>query len=572
MKVLVFAKQIPDVNSIGFDPSTNRIIRENVPLQMNSFDRKAVEEALRIKEKYGWETAVATMGPPPSAEIINLSLMMGIDRGFLLTDRSFGGSDTLVTARILSSFVSYYKPDLVLMGKYSLDGETSQVPPELAKLCNFSFKSSISKLEIVGDVCTAEQDAERSIVTYELKLPAVISVSEKINRARAVKQGTPDMSGKVEIVDSKKLGIRISGVAESPTVVAGTERIESKRRVAFLGSGEKVYETALRIIKTRYAGDIEKVAVTEDGGRGIALGIAVSDSIVSMEIASNNFQLAQAEGLSTVIIGNIVPAELRRMPANRYVFLKESESRCIAEFIAEYIRKNRPKFVLYPSTVDGREIAAFVAAELGLGLTADCVDLRIENGKLIQYKPAFGGGIIARIYSKTDPQMATVRPGMLRRLESVSEFTVEEPDMVSCNSNVKRISVVEVPPQFKPLNQSRVIVAVGKGIRKPDNIKDAIQLADRLDASIGATRPIVDFGWIPRQQQIGLTGISISPDVYIAIGISGNDNHVVGTRYAKKIIAVNNDPNAPIFQYADYGIISDSMEFINGFLKYLQTQ
>ncbi|MCL4358611.1 MAG: FAD-binding protein [Candidatus Thermoplasmatota archaeon] len=571
MKVLVFAKQIPDVNSIGFDPSTNRIIRENVPLQMNSFDRKAVEEALRIKEKYGWETAVATMGPPPSAEIINLSLMMGIDRGFLLTDRSFGGSDTLVTARILSSFVSYYKPDLVLMGKYSLDGETSQVPPELAKLCNFSFKSSISKLEIVGDVCTAEQDAERSIVTYELKLPAVISVSEKINRARAVKQGTPDMSGKVEIVDSKKLGIRISGVAESPTVVAGTERIESKRRVAFLGSGEKVYETALRIIKTRYAGDIEKVAVTEDGGRGIALGIAVSDSIVSMEIASKNFQLAQAEGLSTVMIGNIVPAELRRMPANRYVFLKESESRCIAEFIAEYIRKNRPKFVLYPSTVDGREIAAFVAAELGLGLTADCVDLRIENGKLIQYKPAFGGGIIARIYSKTDPQMATVRPGMLRRLESVSEFTVEEPDMVSCNSNVKRISVVEVPPQFKPLNQSRVIVAVGKGIRKPDNIKDAIQLADRLDASIGATRPIVDFGWIPRQQQIGLTGISISPDVYIAIGISGNDNHVVGTRYAKKIIAVNNDPNAPIFQYADYGIIADSMEFIKGFLEYLQT-
>ena len=571
MKVLVFAKQIPEVNSIGFDPSTNRIIRENVPLQMNSFDRKAVEEALRIKEKYGWETAVATMGPPPSAEIINLSLMMGIDRGFLLTDRSFGGSDTLVTARILSSFVSYYKPDLVLMGKYSLDGETSQVPPELAKLCNFSFKSSISKLEIVGDVCTAEQDAERSIVTYELKLPAVISVSEKINRARVVKQGTPDMSGKVEIVDSKKLGIRISGVAESPTVVAGTERIESKRRVAFLGSGEKVYETALRIIKTRYAGDIEKVAVTEDGGRGIALGIAVSDSIVSMEIASNNFQLAQAEGLSTVMIGNIVPAELRRMPANRYVFLKESESRCIAEFIAEYIRKNRPKFVLYPSTVDGREIAAFVAAELGLGLTADCVDLRIENGKLIQYKPAFGGGIIARIYSKTDPQMATVRPGMLRRLESVSEFTVEEPDMVSCNSNVKRISVVEVPPQFKPLNQSRVIVAVGKGIRKPDNIKDAIQLADRLDASIGATRPIVDFGWIPRQQQIGLTGISISPDVYIAIGISGNDNHVVGTRYAKKIIAVNNDPNAPIFQYADYGIIADSMEFIKGFLEYLQT-
>jgi len=569
MKVLVFAKQIPEINSIGFDPVTNRIIRANVPLLMNPFDRKAVEEALRIKEKLGWETAVATMGPPSSAEIINLSLMMGIDRGFLLTDRAFGGSDTLVTARILSTFVSQYKPDLVLMGKYSLDGETSQVPPELAKICNFSFKSSVSKLTINGDLCTVEQDSERSIITYELRFPAVISVSEKINRARGVAQGTPDMSGKIEIVDATKLGLKVSGTEDSPTVVAGTEHVESKRKVHFIESEENVYETIMQIIAKRYSDDTEIAHNHSEGKNGIALCIAVSDRSIAMEIASKNLQLAEEGGFSAVVLGNIEPAELKGMPADHYVFVQEEDSKCMAKFISGYIRKREPSFVLYPSTVEGREIAGFVAADLGLGLTADCVDLRIDGGKLIQYKPAFGGGIIARIYSKTSPQMATVRPGIFKRMQSDDEFSVEVADSLECTGDAKKISEVKVPPQFKPLNQSRVVVSVGRGIKRSDNVKEAVQLAEKLDASIGATRPVVDLGWMPRQQQIGLTGISISPDVYIAIGISGHDNHVVGTRYAKKIIAVNNDPNAPIFQYADYGIVLDSMEFIRGFMKHL---
>jgi electron transfer flavoprotein alpha subunit len=571
MKILVFAKQIPDVNQIGFDPATNRIIRENVPLQMNSFDRKAVEEAIRIKEKLGWETAVATMGPPSAADIINTSLRMGVDRGFLITDRAFGGSDTLVTSRILSSMVKYYGPDLVIMGKYSLDGETSQVPPELSKLCGFSFISSVSRLEINGDTCTVDQDKERSVVTSRIRLPAVISVSEKINRARAVKPETPDMSSKVELLDSGKLGVNISGVNDSPTVVYGTERVDSRRKVEYLEPGDGSYRKILEIINIASRRKDDPILLHPATGKGEVLGIAVSDPEVAMEIASKNAELAGKDGLSTVVIGNIKPVDLTGMPAHKYIYINEAQTECIADFIIRHIRDHEPRFVVFPSTIDGREIAAFVAAELGLGLTADCIDLKLENGRLIQYKPAFGGGIVARIYSKTSPAMATARPGIFRKRISKDKFSIEEPGQI-CKSQIQRISETMVPPEYLPISSSNVVVGVGKGIRKPDSVKPAMNLAEAIGASLGATRPIVDLGWIPRQQQIGLTGTAISPAVYIAIGISGHDNHMVGTRYAGKIVAINSDMNAPIFQYADFGIVEDAMDFIRGFMEYIGTR
>ena len=172
MKILVFIKQIPDVNRISFDSKTMRIIREGVPLMFNSFDKKAVEEAIRIKEKTGSEVVVATMGPPSARDILNESLKMGADDAYLITDRKFAGSDTWVTAKILSMVVEYVKPDLVLTGKYSLDGETSQVPPEIAFMTGMKFKSSVFRIELSEDLktITVEQDREDGVNRYEGKL------------------------------------------------------------------------------------------------------------------------------------------------------------------------------------------------------------------------------------------------------------------------------------------------------------------------------------------------------------------------------------------------------------------
>lgn len=575
MKILVFAKQIPDVNQIQFDPRTNRILRENVPLSMNSFDRKAVEEAIRIKEKTGAETMVATMGPPQAKEILNDSLRMGIDRAYLITDRKFGGSDTLATARILSSLVRRISPDLVLMGKYSLDGETAQVPPEVAVFAGYAFKSSIAKIEVEedGKFLTAEHENENGTEKLRIPLPAVLSVSEKINRARAVKPDTPDRYEEIEELDSEKLGIGFTGAEFSPTVVTGTRKLESAREVEMIDFDDSVYEKVYQLISQNRKDSGGKRQVTlgnAEPGADTILGVVLGDPQLGREISSKVSELALAHGLKAVLFGNVDP-EGQNFPAHEYYLYPEIRVEAFTDALTEFIREKKPKYVVFPSTVHGREAAGTIAARLEVGLTADCVDIEITDSRLVQHKPAFGGGIIASIYSRTDPQMTTVRPGMFMVAESNVQPRVfevgYEPGRV-----YETVEKTAVPGEYRPLGSSDVVIGIGRGIKKRDQIPKVLELAGLLDASLGATRPLVDMGFIPRQQQIGLTGVSISPGVYVSVGVSGMANHVVGIRYCKKVISINRDPQAPIFGFSDYGIVADANEFIEGFTSYLKKQ
>lgn len=573
MKVLVFAKQIPDVNQIKFDPHTNRIVRENVPLSMNSFDRKAVEEAVRMKEKLGWETAVATMGPPQAKEILNDSLGMGIDEAYLITDRNFAGSDTLATAKILSSLVRKLKPDLVLTGKYSLDGETAQVPPEIAVFSGYAFKSSISKIEMGEKERTlrVEHENERGSEVYTIPLPAVLSVSEKINRARAVKPDEPDRTELVKELNSLDLGLAIKGSEYSPTVVTGTSSMESTRNVEMIPLDESTYRKVYEIIKQHRArgGHHEKLSLREpDEKAPIILGVALDEPSLGEEVSTKISQLAEAHSLMAVVFGNIDPSQAK-LVGHEYYYYDTHSVEAFTDALTDFIKEKKPRYVVFPSTVKGREAAGTIAARLEAGLTADCVDLEIRDTRLIQYKPAFGGGIIAEIYSRTEPQMTTVRPGMF------TSILPEKPPRVfdveyTPRTMYEKHEEIQVPSQYVPLGSRDVVLGFGRGVKKKEEVNDLLRLANLLNASLGATRPLVDMNFIPRQQQIGLTGVSISPGVYLALGISGQANHVVGIRYARKVISVNSDANAPMFGFSDYGIVADLHEFVEGFTKYLE--
>lgn len=575
MKVLVFAKQIPDINQVKFDPQTNRIVRENVPLSMNSFDRKAVEEAVRIKEKLGWETAVATMGPPQAKDILNLSLRMGIDEAYLITDRKFAGSDTLATARILSALVKKIKPDLVLAGKYSLDGETAQVPPEIAVFSGYSFKSSISRIDPgeKENTLNVEHENEQGSEIYQIPLPAVLSVSEKINRARAVDPKVPDKSDLIKEVDAEALGLDLKGSEYSPTVVTGTSSMESNRNVQMIPFDGQVYGKVYDLImKHRVTGSkSQKISLKKpDQGASLILGIALDDPSLGEEVSTKVSQLANDHGLLSVVFGNIEPSAAA-LVGHEYYFYHTDSAESFAAALTDFIREKKPKYVVFPSTVKGREVAGTIAARLEVGLTADCVDLEIRDSRLIQYKPAFGGGIIAEIYSRTDPQMTTVRPGMF------TSATPETPPKVfdlqfTAKTLAQKLESTPVPTEYRPLGSSDVVVGFGRGVKKRDQVQDLLKLSNLLDASLGATRPLVDMKFIPRQQQIGLTGVSISPGVYLALGISGQANHVVGIRYASKVISVNSDENAAMFQFSDYGIVADMHEFVEGFTKFLESR
>jgi electron transfer flavoprotein alpha subunit len=574
MKILTFVKQVPDVNSIGFDPKTNRIIREGVPLMMNSFDKKAVEEALRLKEKYGAETVVASLGPPSALAVVNEAMRMGIDKGYLISDPRFGGSDTLATSKILSKFASDINPDIILMGKYSLDGETSQVPPEVAVMLSYHFKSSISKIELNGREAIIEHENEMGLFSMKITLPALFSVSEKINKARPIKSEAPDFSSGIERVDSSKLKIEMTGTEMSPTVVAGTRDMENKRICEMLENGPDLFSRIAVMLEESGTSKEEKRKIVKPNisdNRETILGIALDDPVISQEIASRITALADSHDLNPVMIGNVDPKNLVGMPAALYYHISSPDLNASLKGIYDFILGNRPAYVIFPSTTRGREIAGTIAGRLNLGLTADCVDLEIKDGRLIQYKPSFGGSIIASIYSKTKPEMATVRPGMFKSELTVEGFPVKEV-LVEGYPQEEITSSSEVPESFLPLRSSRVVLGIGRGASDKATIEKVLKLADLTSASVGASRPVVDMGLIPRQQQIGLTGYSISPEVYIAIGISGMSNHVVGLRYCKKVIAVNRDPKAPIFNFADYGVVMDANSFLDGIISAVESR
>ncbi|EQD80686.1 protein containing Electron transfer flavoprotein, alpha/beta-subunit [mine drainage metagenome] len=564
IRILVFAKQVPDVNKISFDSATGRIIRDNVPLSINSFDKKAVEEGIRIKEKLGAEVTVATMGPPQASEILNESLRMGADRAFLITDKQFGGADTWVTSKILSRLVEMEKPNLVLCGKYSLDGETSQVPPEIAYFSEYSLVTSVSSITFQKDQkLTVEQESELGNTIISITMPAVISVSEKINKARKIPEGTPDMHEKIISLDAKAMGIDINGQNDSLTIVAGTEKLENKRKTKIIS-----VEEAIKIIEElskegkKSADDIPIVNLDSSHSTKIVLGIAIDSSDISGEIASELANISTVQGFEVVMAGNISPDKLKGIPCHRYINIKSESNDILSLEISKLISEIKPEFVILPSTVNGREISATIAAELGLGLTADCINIKYEEGKLVQFKPAFGGGIIAKIVSKTKPEMATVRSGILKRTRSDIPFTVSVIDPL-VESRVEIHGFTPLDAEFRSLSCSNVIFGIGMGARTQESIKKAKNISYSLGGTVAGTRPVVDMKLLPRQQQVGLTGASISPLLYVAVGISGNDNHIVGLRYAKTIIAVNKDESAPIFSYSDYSVIMDSESFLS---------
>ncbi len=555
MKALVFVKQVPDINAISFDNKTKRIIRTGVKLMFNSYDKKAVEAAINLSEKYDIETYVASMGPPSAVDVINDSMKMGIKHGILISDRKFGGSDTYITSRILSEVISIIKPDIVLTGKASLDGETSQVPPEIAFMSGYNFQSNISKIEINGNKLAIVRDEENGFNTIEIDMPAVLSVSEKINKARPVPENA--VIEDITYYDSTK--IDENGI-NSPTEVIDTFHLEDSRENSFINFNTftEILNNALNSSREKH----EYKIIKPPAGNGIFLALAIDNASMAMQICS---RIAEISDMKIIAIGNIDPEKVSGMACHEYIFIRNADNLFIADYVSKFIKNNNVKHVIAPSNLNGRDIASFIAANLGLGLTADCVDVRLDGGKLLQLKPAFGGGIVATIVSKTVPDISSVREGMFMTKYINNNFPVK---IVNGHSLMNAVSVKFENNKIDSALNTPVIFGIGMGVKK-ENIPDILDLASSIGASAGSTRRVVDAGLMPGQSQIGLTGKAVSPELYIAIGISGSDKHISGLRYAKKIVAVNISENAPVFKHSDYGIIADSGEFIKDLRDYL---
>ena len=257
--------------------------------------------------------------------------------------------------------------------------------------------------------------------------------------------------------------------------------------------------------------------------------------------------------------------------------LKDYYTETYSSVVTGIISKYKPNIVLYPATINGRDLAPRVAATLELGLTADCTGLSIHDGLLLQTRPAFGGNIMADIICPTTrPQMATVRPNVMEMALIQDSNNAEiidiavKVDLQGVKVKTKEVIRGTASECGIPVCEADTIVSGGRGVGSKENFKLIEGLANVLNAAVGASRAAVDLGWIPKSQQVGQSGNTVSPKIYIACGISGTIQHLVGMKSSDIIIAINKDPEASIFSVANYGIVGDLCEIVPLLTKALE--
>ncbi len=237
--------------------------------------------------------------------------------------------------------------------------------------------------------------------------------------------------------------------------------------------------------------------------------------------------------------------------------------------LVELIRHYEPEVVIAGATSLGRSFIPRVASLVETGLTADCTGLEIDTGKrlLLQTRPTFGGNIMATIICQAKrPQMSTVRPRVFKKgtpdKNRQGQIIKVDFNKASVTSRTKLLSFVEDITETIKLDEADIIVAGGRGLGKPENFQMLEDLAKAMGAALGSSRPPVDEGWIPYSHQVGQTGKTVCPKLYIACGISGAVQHMAGMQTSETIVAINDDPNAPIFEIATYGIVGDLFKVV----------
>lgn len=598
LKTVVCIKQVPNVSELKFDDEKKTLIREGVHNEINPFDRRAITFASELKKKYHGEVVVVTMGPPQAKDALLEALAMGADRALHLLDRAFAGSDTLATSRALAMVIDREKPfDMVLCGKYSVDAETGHIGPEVAELLGLPSVSGATNVELSdsSSQVTVECETDYGFQRAKTRLPLLLTAAERLIKPT---RPSPDdletaKSKPYRTIAASELSkdTSIFGFTGSPTSVSKIYSTETKRKCEIVEGSTNEEKVAWLVDRLLAEGlfsrwkNTKSNKVSPPDSRTISksksfwvIAELVQSRVrpVTYELLGRGVDLASKlkSELCAVVLGSVTTNQVQDLVAHGadkiYVIKNQHfafySSDTYASALSETIEKFKPFAVVAASTSLGRDFMPRVAARLGLGMTSDCVGLELdEREMLVQLKPAFGGNLVAPILSKTLPQLATVRPGMLTAAEpnptrkgSVIEVTVTEKEPLSQVTEER----FEADRDALRLDGAEIVISAGAGVGGPENLKIIEELAEIMDAPVAATRKVVDHGWISRQLQIGLTGRSIGPKLYIAIGVRGAFNHMVGVGHAEIIVAINNNPTAPIFKNCDYGLVGDFSEVV----------
>jgi electron transfer flavoprotein alpha subunit len=622
LHIVVCVKHVPDATDIRFDPITLNLIREGVPSIVNPFCLNAIEEAIRLKEKLGATITAVAMGPLQAQEGLREALAMGVDRALMVSDREMAGADTLATSYTLWKSIAKIAEtdpfDLILTGKVAIDGETGQVPPGLAVRFNIPIISNVTKIEKVdpqAKTVVAKHRFDDGIETIKADLPAVLTVTEEVNKPRkfTIEGMIKAKKTQIEVWDKDKIEAdpKLLGLKGSPTIV----------KKVFPPPGRKQGETfdgtsdpqgaakwlVQKLIQVRAFGTSEQTTsptstaesspatLTNQGNSGKFGEVWVfveqfhgKPAQVAWELLGEGKRLARTYGskLAAIVIGNNVShiAKEAFVHGADEVYLVEDErledyrTQPYAIAMQEAVRKHKPEALLIGGTIRGRDLAGSAATFLETGLIADCtaLDVEIESGTFMGTRPDYGGNLMSTIICpKHRPTMASVRP---RVMKSLPPMAGRDGEIVNVKTNIKPEDVNTEVIDFVPiekvgirLEDANIIVSGGRGLASAKNFDMIEELAKVLHGQVGASRAAVRSGWIGSEHQVGQTGLTVRPRLYVAVGISGAIQHIVGIMNADYIVAINRDANAPIFKMADFGIVGDLFKIVPALIKELRT-
>jgi electron transfer flavoprotein alpha subunit len=596
VRAIVLVKQVPDLRlgGVGVHPD-GTIDRGAAPPITNPADLHAVEAAVQLAD----DVVALSMGPAAAEAALRDAVAGGAARGVLLCDHLLAGSDTWATANALAAAIRHLGgADLVVCGLAALDGETGQVGPSVAQRLGWPQVTGCESVTVDGGAITARRIVEGGYEVVRATLPAVISVGETgfTPRYPSLPARRRAQTATIQTLDAATVGLGPEdvGLAASPTKVARMAPAPwPDRGCRFVADGFG-YDELVAALEQRGAlapatevgtpeadslidlpddaahdgpGAIWVVCHTVDGGLDRA----------SRELLSAAVDLAPALGGGVgalVLTGSAdsVVADAARHGAD-VVYLAADPA--LAPYrtdpwsrtVVEVIRAHRPDTVLFAATTSGRDLAPRVASELSTGLAADCTGLHVDSWTrqsvthdrlLHMVRPAMAGGVLATcLCPEARPQMATVRPGVFgvrdvpRRARVVEVPFTEHPDDARVVVLERHTSAADVD-----LRDADVVIAGGAGC-DAGSWHLVEELAKAIGGRVAGSRGAVEAGLAVRAQQVGQTGATVRPKLYVACGISGALQHAVGMQDSDTIVAINRDPEAVVFRLAHFGIVGD---------------
>ena len=625
LTIISLIKQVPLATEMrmGEDGLMDRTKAKSI---INIDCQFGLEAGLQLKKQYpDARMIVCSMGPQSFGTALKTAISMGYDEAYLLSDRKLGGSDTFATGLAIGTMLKHLgftkdskEPFIIVAGRQTSDGDTAHVPSQVAENIGIPQATFVESVKADGEGnVIAKRIIEGGYQMMKLPMPCVISLT-----ATGIPPRKPSLSGAIKArkaaittlgVDDIHLGTEKIGINGSPTIVAKVVNIVSERAPITMSEGHNEASLVDSLITNFNKGGNtlqkkEETAKKEterpdypekdfrDGSRGILTWAEITNGNVSrpsLELLSPARKLAIQLGndtkVMTLLIGkNVQPLAqtLIEHGADEVIMvdhekLEEYLVLPFSDIFEQVIKDRKPEIALFAATTAGRELAPRIGMKTGSGVTADCTKLEIGeyiNGKekiiytpiLESQRPTYGESKLATILGFVCPQISTGRPGTFEvpkreegRQGIVSTFkpVLKDKDFV-----VEIMKTVRGEGGLQNLFEADVIVSGGRGTTG-DSLGLVKALAEALksqgiNAEWACSRPVVDEGVAEYARQVGQTGKTIRPKLYIAVGISGAIQHIAGMKESEKIIAIDHNPKASIFHHADFGIVGEYQDIL----------